>query len=187
MTNSENKMRTENILAATVAVLLAAVLLTFHAVGGVMARYTTAGSSNDEARVALFGHSETVSFDSWTDSLKPGDTKTITLSVSNAKDSKVSEVAQAYEIEVVTAGNLPFEFNLANGAGTSVALGSPTTGASGSFKTYTWTAGGMVFEPGVTRTDQYKLTVTWPDGQNAAAKADIPDFVQVNINVKQID
>lgn len=188
MTESNKTKRIENVLAATLAVLLGAVLLTSHAVSGVMARYTAAGTSSDEARVALFGHDESIVFDdNWAASLKPGDHKTLTLKVSNAKEGKVSEVAQAYDIELETAGNLPLSFTLADATNVDSTFDSPTVGTSGSFKTYTWKIDGKEFKPGVERTDTYTLSVDWPKDKDDPALANIPDFLQVNINVTQID
>ena len=43
--DNRNNQRREHILAATLAVLLGAVLLTSHAVSGAMAKYTTAGTA----------------------------------------------------------------------------------------------------------------------------------------------
>lgn len=193
MTNSDrNGFSRERILAATLTVLLGAVLLTSHAVSGAMAKYTTAGSSSDEARVALFGHSEKINFaGTWPNDVVPGAISSLSLAVSNAKGDKVSEVAQSYEIEVVTAGNLPLHFELhkADGSGkadTSV-IDSFDESSSKSRYTFTVPAASTTFEAGASRTDYYQIRVSWPSEYNRASWSNIPDFVQVNINVKQID
>lgn len=179
--------RREHALAFVAFLLLLAVLVTSHAVSGAMARYTTSGSSSDEARVALFGHSETINFgDGWASDLKPGDSRTVTLEVTNASNGKVSEVAQAYSIEVETAGNLPLEFTLSQGD-VAINESSSNTDAKTGFKTHVFATDDMAFTAGAKSDTAYELTVSWPEGSKAVKNTDVPDFVQVNINVKQID
>lgn len=188
--DNRNNQRREHILAATLAVLLGAVLLTSHAVSGAMAKYTTAGSSSDEARVALFGHSESITFGTFRTSLVSGASSSFNLTVSNANNGQVSEVAQSYDIEIVTAGNLPLTYKLVEKAG----IGKPTDATIGSFNAstsekshiFTVTDGSMTFQPGVSREDTYQIQLSWY-GDDAAKWSNIPDFLQVNINVKQID
>lgn len=188
--DNRNNQRREHILAATLAVLLGAVLLTSHAVSGAMAKYTTAGSSSDEARVALFGHSESITFGTFRTSLVSGASSSFNLTVSNANNGQVSEVAQSYDIEIVTAGNLPLTYKLVEKAG----IGKPTDTTIGSFnastseksRIFTVTDGSMTFQLGVSREDTYQIQLSWY-GDDAAKWSNIPDFLQVNINVKQID
>ena len=193
MTSSNNDARRrENVLAATLAVLLGAVLLTSHAVGGALARYTASGASSDSARVALFGHNESVTFQTWNDSIKPGSTQTVYLTVSNAsQNGSVSEVAQSYELELVTSGNLPIKYTLEKIDGSGKAditnVGGFTESSSKTSETIAATDGSMTFSPGSKREDTYKITAEWPADQNKPDYANIPDFLQVNINVKQID
>ena len=192
MTNSDrNGISRERILAATLTVLLGAVLLTSHAVSGAMAKYITAGSSSDEARVALFGHSESITFGTFRTSLVYGASSSFSLTVSNKSQSgQVSEVAQSYDIEIVTAGNLPLTYRLVKKAG----VGKPTNTTIGSFNAstsekshvFTVTDDSMTFQPGVSREDTYQIQVSWY-GDDGANWSNIPDFLQVNINVKQID
>lgn len=192
MTNSDRKgISRERILAATLTVLLGAVLLTSHAVSGAMARYTTAGSSSDEARVALFGHSESITFETFRTSLVNGTSSSFSLTVSNKSQSgQISEVAQSYDIEIVTAGNLPLTYRLVEKAG----VGKPTDAVIGSFnesateKSHVFTVAddSMTFQPGASREDTYQIQVSWY-GDDGAKWSNIPDFLQVNINVKQID
>ena len=188
--DNRNNQRREHILAATLTVLLGAVLLTSHAVSGAMAKYTTAGSSSDEARVALFGHSEKIDFGTFRTSLVNGASTSFNLTVSNANNGQVSEVAQSYDIEIVTAGNLPLTYKLVEKTG----IGKPTDTTIGSFNAstsekshvFTVTDDSMTFQPGVSREDTYQIQVSWY-GDAAAKWSNIPDFLQVNINVKQID
>ena len=188
MTNTSRQApRRERILAATLTVLLGAVLLTSHAVSGAMAKYTTAAAGSDAARVALFGHSEKITpATTWPDDLVPGATTSFGLYVSNAKDGQVSEVAQSYEIEVVTAGNLPLHYELVRADGTSVGYFDESSNSA----THTFSDSKMTFSPeedGKGREDKYTIKVSWPSAQNGAKYSGIPDFLQVNINVKQVD
>ncbi len=176
----------ENILAVTLAVLLAAVLLTSHGVGGVLARYTTAGTSHDEARVAVFGHSESVTFTDWGTTIKPGSTQTLALTISNARGAAVSEVSQGYDIELVTAGNLPITYTVTR-TSDGAAIGTFTESSASKSQTFSATDGSMSFSAGAARADTYQITATWDGASNDDALANIPDFLQVNINVKQID
>lgn len=182
--------RRECVVATAACVLLGAVLATSHAVGGALAKYTAAGASSDEARVALFGHNESITIAGLP--AKPGDQATTTLAVSNkSANGQVSEVAQEYQIEVETAGNLPLEFTLTDSAGTpyqpvqDIKAAGTTT-----FNTITYAGAsddGWSFSPGTAETHTYTLTVTWPADEKKPDYANIPDFVQVNINVSQID
>lgn len=191
MTNSDrNGFGRERILAATLTVLLGAVLLTSHAVSGALAKYTTAGSSSDEARVALFGHSEKITFGTFRTSLVNGASSSFNLTVSNANNNQVSEVAQSYDIEIVTAGNLPLTYKLVEMAGVGkpdgTTIGSFDASATETSHVFTVTDDSMTFQPGVPREDAYQIQVSWY-GDDSAKWSNIPDFLQVNINVKQID
>lgn len=181
--------RRERILAAGLGALLLATLVTSHGVSGALARYATGATSSDTARVALFGHSEKVELSGWVEGIKPGETRTIKLTVSNANATgAVSEVAQAYDIELETAHNLPLAFTLARDGGTGFISSVETTDSTGGFHTYTFTSDDMAFAPSAAEdTHTYTLTVRWPAGTNDDGYADIPDFVQASINVRQID
>lgn len=198
MTNaSRQSLRRERILAATLTVLLGTVLLTSHAVSGAMAKCTTAGNSSDEARVALFGHSEAINFGgTWPGStgFVPGASSSVGLYISNFKDGKVSEVTQTYEIEVVTAGNLPLRYELhkkdGNGKVDTTVIDSFNESSNSTSHTFKITDS-TTFEAGVRTEARYQILAIWDSAQdsaqNSAAYAGRPDFAQVNINVKQID
>lgn len=172
----------ERVVAAAACALLGAVLVTSHAVSGAFAKYTAGATSSDEARVAVFGHSETVKIGELP--AKPGESATTTLTVSNSNGAgQVSEVAQEYEIGIETAGNLPLEFKLADSAGNEI---KETLDAKMSGR-HLYTGESWSFSSAEARTDTYTLTVTWSADKNDDSYANIPDYVQVNINVTQID
>ena len=185
-TNDSTKyQRRERVLAGALGGLLLATLLSSHAVSGVLARYTTAASATDTARVALFGHDEKIDLGDWAADLTPGTTKTITLSVSNSGSNGISEVAEAYSIQIETAGNLPLTYTLANKTGDTVG----TFTESAAEPAHTFQTADMQFPAGggTAYAHDYTLTVSWPADAKASRLADIPDYVQANINVTQID
>ena len=163
----------------TAAVLLCLVLVSTYLLSGLYARHATTANGSDSARVALFGHDETVTLDEESlQGLKPGDSRTYTIAVTNARGENVSEVAQRYSINVVTAGNLPLEFSLKKG---SELVSSDSTGK-------TFSADDMVFAEGESKQEvKYTLTATWPASKNGSKYAGVPDFIQVNVNAQQID
>lgn len=166
--------------AAGVLCLLLAVLLTMP---GLYARYTSGSGTGDAARAAIFGHSETITLPTeWTSILVPGESGTYTLTVSNANEEKVSEVAQKYNLEVLTAGNLPLEFQLTKDGTVIGSFAESQTDAG-----YTFQNGDMHFEPGTKEEHIYQLTVSWPQEKKDAALAEIPDFIEIHINAEQAD
>ena len=179
---ANDAMRRERILACAVAALLLVVLLTSHAVSGVFAKYSTAASASDTARVALFGHSESIDLSNWVANLKPGDSREIALRVSNANSGgETSEVAQAYDIEVETAGNLPLAYTLMRDGVPIGSFGEKSSAA------HAFASDAMAFAPGNPETHTYALVVNWPAEENSVKYADVPDYAQVRINVRQVD
>lgn len=171
------------------AVLLCLVLVSIYLLTNLYARYTAADTGSDSARVALFGSSESVTLDNGSNRLAgmvPGDTATYEITVSNARGNNVSEVAQSYSIEVETAGNLPLTFALSE-KGASAIPESPTATSTRAFPTHTFVSDDMHFAAGTAGSKTYKLTVTWPADKTDAKYANVPDFIQVNVNVSQID
>lgn len=176
------------------AVLLCLVLVSTYLLTNLYARYTAADTGSDSARVALFGSSESVTLDNGNSqlaSMVPGDTATYKITVSNARGENVSEVAQSYNVEVETAGNLPLTFALSEvGGGTiseSSATESSTETSTRTFPTHTFASNDMRFAAGSPQSKTYQLTVTWPADKTDAKYANVPDFIQVNVNVLQID
>ena len=171
------------------AVLLCLTVVSACGVSGLFARYSTSTSGEDSAQVALFGSSAQVTLDSGlAGRLSPGATAKYTLWVANRRpdstdDAGVSEVAQGYNVEIVTSGNLPLEFELKAEDGSEIG----TFIESESKVSETFSTDKMKFEAGVYALHKYTLAVTWPSDKNSAAWAAVPDYIDVKINVAQID
>lgn len=169
------------------AVLLCLALASTYLLSGLYARYTTSATGTDEARVAVFGSSESVTLDSGDGllaSMIPGNSITYTITVSNAQGNRISEVAQSYNVEVETAGNLPLSFALSENGKGAITESSATSSA---FSIHTFAADDMHFAAGDSQSKTYQLTVTWPADKIDAKYANVPDFIQVNVNASQID
>ena len=174
----------------TFAILLCLVLASFWLMCNIYAKYTSQASGNDSARVALFGHDESVVLSSGTDGmsgLKPGDSRTYTLTVSNTKNQATSEVTVDYSLEIVTTGNLPLKYTVykKNDSLTGTEIGSfEETSAKMEeiFRT-----DDMHFEAGVKGSAEYTVQLEWPAEKNSASYAGMPDDITVNINVEQVD
>ncbi len=164
------------------AVLLCLILLSLWMLGDMYARYTADGAGSDGARVSIFGHDESITVpDRLLQGLVPGDSRTYTLKVDNGTGDKVSEVSQKYSIEVTTAGNLPLIYTLTEN-GTTVGRFSESDAAS-----HTFTDSSMAFSAAKAGAHTYSLTVSWPGDQNSIDLSGLPDYIQVNINVEQVD
>ena len=171
-------------LARWCAALICLCGITGYFVPELSARYKSADSEIDQARVAIFGHNESIHLPTdWTSTLVPGNTRKFTLTVSNqTEDGAVSEVAQTYELEVVTAGNLPLTYTLTREETT---IGTYVENSTE--KSHTFSDAAMTFDAGAAKTDTYQLTASWPETENDASLAGVPDFIQINIHVEQKD
>lgn len=163
------------------AILLCLVLASFWLMSNIYARYTAQGSGGDSARVAIFGNDASININDFPDKWKPGTEYTYNITVTNQTNRKTSEVAQKYEMEIVTAGNLPLTYTLEKN-GTKMDEFSESNQNKYTFKDDT-----MKFEAGTAREDTYQLKIKWPEDKNDASLSSIPDYAKININVEQID
>lgn len=178
--------RTGKVSFYTAGILLCLVMASICLMQNLYARYVTKSGGSDSARVAIFGHDETVALPGLTKQLVPGDTRTGTITVTNqTKDTdgstRTSEVAQKYSIEVVTAGNLPLTYTLTQN-GTTIDSFTESNKSAHTFSTEN-----MTFAAGTAGSATYTLTVIWPDTEKDAKYAGIPDYVQINVKTEQID
>lgn len=168
----------------TLAVLLCLVLASFWLMCNIYARYTSEASGSDQARVALWGSSQSVTLAEGNKLPKrPGDSCEYTLVVSNHNQTgKNSEVAQKYYIEVVTAGNLPLTYVIFKDNQEIETFRETTQN-----KIWNIENDSMVFKNNQSDEHIYTLKVTWPNNQSNAELAGIPDFIQINIHAEQVD
>ena len=174
--------RIEKWIRYILAVLLCLVLISFWMMSNLFAKYATEASGQDGARVALFGQSETIDVKQLTKDMVPGDSSSYKLKVTNQTGSEVSEVAQTYEIEVQTAGNLPLTYTLKNSDGTTIGTFSESEAKSSTFSN-----ADMKFEAKKAKAHEYTLEVKWPEEEKSAELQGIPDFTKITIKVMQTD
>lgn len=168
----------------TAAVLFCMVLVSSWLLTGLYARYTTTVTGSDNARVALFGHSESINLSNdISEKIYPGNSVTYNLTVSNQSEKGISEVSQSYNIEVVTAGNLPITYTLKKDAQVIGTAFQETADK----KSNVFATEDMNFQAGKEESVKYTLTAEWPSDKNDSSLAGIPDFITVNINVTQTD
>lgn len=141
-------------------VVLCLFLVTTYMTGGLYARYSSSASGEDGARVARFEIDTSLKTDNAVidlSGLKPGETKTIALSVENK-----SEVSVEYFFTVETLKNLPLEITFSGGGSGNLLVNG-------------------------TKTAEHTLTVTWPEEKNDVAYAYELDVVIVLLECHQID
>ncbi len=111
--------------------------------------------------------------------IAPGETVTYNFEVSNQKDGMIAEVAQDYNIKIVTTNNLPLKFSLTGAEPSQGTLASDidvrtlTTLISGSFP---HTEEAVHF---------YTLNITWPAGKVDSEYLNEVDQVSLNIEAIQ--
>lgn len=168
----------------TLAILLCLVLVSFWLMCNMYAKYTSQASGSDSARVAIFGHNESIDITNFPENWKPGTSYTYKLHVSNQKNGKISEVAQKYDIEVLTQGNLPLVYTLKKNE-TGSQLGEFMEASNDT--SYRFVNDSMKFQADKSEEHNYELIIQWPEDKKNAEFMGIPDTVQIKINVQQID
>ncbi len=155
------------------------------------ARYVSQAEETGTVSVAVWGAGatlEALSID--VSDLTPGTQKTYSFQVTNTKDGKTSQVAQAYTFTIETTENLPLVFSLSSTG--SVPEGSGTAMAV--------PGGALVFQDGkaeldggslphtVPVTHKYELSVSWPDDEDARLSdyADEIDLVTLTVKADQM-
>lgn len=172
----------ENKVMYALAVLLCLTLASIWMMSHMYARYATGSAGGDSARVAIFGHTESINVESFPKDWKPGTNYTFEIKVSDQKNNEISEVAQQYNIEVVTQGNLPLTYTLKDSQNNQIGQFKESDYSSETFANED-----MKFQAGKSGEHNYKLLIEWPEDEKDADYAEIPDTVKINVNVKQID
>ena len=168
----------------TLIILLCLVLTSFWMISNMYARYSSEASGSDGARVALFGHSQSITLNLDNDKLNnltPGSSFTYSLKVANYESSKTSEVGEKYNIEIITSGNLPLRYSVQNGT-SEIGSFEESKKSEARFENEN-----MKFDAGTKREDEYKITVEWPESRNAEQYAGLVDNIMIQINEEQVD
>lgn len=179
----QQSKKIESKVMYALAILLCLTLASIWMVSHMYARYATGVTGSDSARVAVFGHNESINVENFPEYWKPGMNYTFQITVSDQKNNKISEVAQQYEIQVVTQGNLPLTYTLKDSENNVV--GQFKEDSNNTSKTFQ--NDNMKFQAGNAKEHSYNLQIQWPDNEKDSDLAGIPDTVKININVKQID
>ena len=178
----QHRLEKKNKALITAAVLLVLALVSFMCIRSLIAGYKAETGSSDSARVAVFGHDESITVPAAIlEKLVPGSSATYAVELSNASDSRTSEVAQKYQIEVKTSGNLPLEYTLKKD-GSKAGSFSETDTAS-----HVFTDDSMSFKASAAETHKYELVISWPEDRKDIGFSGVPDFVDIDINVEQMD
>jgi len=167
----------KNIPLRVAAVLLYLTLISTYLVSGLFARYAASGQVGDQARVAAFSIEGGGDFyKSVQTNIIPGEPQTVSLVIYNN-----SEVSVEYSVEVTNVtNNLPLTFTMEEVDSSPEFTAESETG---------FTARQL---PG-SHTDQYKLTITWPEPADDDAKAralermGMVDYITVKVTATQID
>lgn len=162
--------------------LLCLVLTSFYMISNMYARYSSSATGSDGARVALFGHNQSISLNEELDDLVPGEEFTYTLNVANYKGTKVSEVSLRYYFEIVTTGNLPLQYTITGEDNNKIGSFDESVENTSQFGN-----GTMYFDSSSKQEKKYTIKVIWPNNRNDEKYADIPDDIVVNIHVVQVD
>lgn len=182
--------RIERWVMYTAAVLLCLVLASFWLMSNIYARYTAFGTGGDEARVAAFvfdlKEDANQSFD-LSSIQKPGDEVKYTFSVTNQNQSRISEVAEQYTIELEAEGSIPIECEVTQSSvdgNTSVCKADNISSDQNNS-----ISSAVEIDASKAYTQEYTLSVKWPEKYNDAKYAENGGNAAVTLTVhaEQID
>ena len=129
-------------------------------------KYTSNNAGKDTVRVATFfidGQEQTDNIN-FSD-MVPGSEQSYNIVITNIKDSKVAETAQAYSLRIImTDANLPLEYTLERVSDTDTD-NMLNISESISANSSTVVSGGKM-PAGVETKHEYKLTISWPAEEN---------------------
>ena len=145
------------------------------------ARYYTQISGSGMATTAAVAMNSTLDLTTQLQDLTPGETKTIEFDVTNEKEGKVSDVAQAYIVTLTTTGNLPLTYTLSGTAGPANA-GAVATPAQATKNV--WIDGNLPHTQKAVH--HYTLTAAWPAEEAKGQYADEIDWVTLSVEAKQV-
>lgn len=107
--------------------------------------------------------------------------------INNFKDGKVSEVDMEYTMSIRTTTNIPVNYELYLGDGTTNIIGTKETvqDANGMyFFKFDSHAGNFVH--GVSKTDKFTFVVNFPNTYNDALYQDLIETIEITVNAVQV-
>lgn len=174
--------RIENWIAGTAAVLLCLVLASFWITCNLYARYTTESTGSDSARVAAYVFDLTEGSDSQMTKLegitKPGDTQTVTFTVTNQRGSRISEVAESYTMNLEVEGSIPVTCTMTRDSEEFLSADTCTANKTKA------TSNAITLQAATYYTQTYVLTATWPEDQNQASYAGMGGTAAITVSVQ---
>ena len=167
MRHADNRYKS-NLALRMAGVLFCLVLISTWITGGLLARYVTTDSGEDEARVAAFVfriQEELATFEIPEEEYAPGaDARVYQFTVTNqTKNGLICETDQEYTIRVTADGSLPLVYTLTetDGAGNGQAKKS-IDALTASMWPAEISLGGS-FDAGVAESTTYELKIEWPE------------------------
>lgn len=161
----EKKREFSRLVMPTFAVLLCLTLLSMYLMSNMYARYTTQSTGEDSARVAAYVFQLKDSSESTILNLdkirKPGDSQEYTFTVTNKKESVISEVAQSYTIRLEVDGSMPVVCTITKQGDTennTVYEVDYTTAVAGKVE-----SNEIQLLPAEEYTQTYTMKAVWPD------------------------
>lgn len=184
----------QNIMLRAAGVLFALVLVTTWMTTGLLARYVVTAAGADEARVAAFvfqvkGKQTTQTIQiALGDITVPDTTKTYVFDVTNTRNSKTSEVAQAYSITMTLDGSLPLNCKLErNSESTNKTAAVQSVDALNSTMPVSTAPITGTFAAAEESTDTYTLTVNWPPNAKDPMYAYGAAMIELTVASEQIN
>ena len=177
------------VLVFRIATLLACLtLISTYLLSGAYSKFYTSSGDGDNAKVAkfspYFNSGDVLNVENAT----PGNyEKTVSFTVQNFSDEKISETAMKYKIIVKTTGNIPLTFTLLDGTQTSPPLQTWECYGTNGDKIYEYTDSSLVFGIGSKESKDYKLKAEWINDKKDAKFSGMTDAVYLEVEFQQID
>lgn len=149
-------------------------------------RYTSEQTNSDVAHVAQFIITEDMSenINVKLENMKPGDVKTYNFTVSNAKDTKVTDVGIGYEIILESSNNLPLTIYLYQNENTDTNLFSETAESTVQQKILKTQI--QNFAPGEARTDNYILKIEWQNTEENKNEKYVEELDYIDLTIEAV-
>lgn len=151
-----------------------------------LARFVTEIGVGSQVLVAAFASGTTLNLELGTqEAMSPGETRTVSFTVTNQDAGTVSEVPLNYQLQIETTGNLPLQFGLSGEKTDEKDTESRLVGALDE-ETLCATGGTLPSAGGFGAcSHSYTLTISWPEEQNTDEYSYEIDRLSVKISTEQ--